>query len=195
MKAMVLLATFLGFAVLVPQQQNPDDFGLPELHKINSVSLGPSYSCRSREEAARGYENTVLFLSAYSRRRNSPDLQFNGACGSPDNFQSWTAGDDMALIADLGEMPLEKLTAHIIFDAQPVNPFDRYPKFAYSVPVQPKHTYAVLVNKSIVRGLFVFTVTGYVPNKRVDLRYAVKEYQVVDVKAQSPGFKWDANND
>ena len=77
MKAMVLLVAFLGFAALVPQAKQ-EDFGLPELHKIKTVTLAPSYSCRSQQDSARGYENTALFLSAVSRLRNTPELLFEG---------------------------------------------------------------------------------------------------------------------
>ena len=193
MKTTVLLVTFLGFAALLPQQKH-EDLGLPELHKIKTATLGPSYSCRSQPESAQGYANTALFLSDYSRRRNSPDLLFNGACGAKDYFQSVTAGDDMGVIADLGEFPLEKLSAHLIFNTRDTASFDLYSKFAQSVEVQPNHTYAVLVNREEIRALFAFTVTGYVPNKKLDLKYAVKEYQILDLRAQSPGFSWEVRN-
>lgn len=49
-----------------PRQQ---DFGLPELHKINSVTLEPSYSCRSRVDFQTGYEKTALYLSTFSRAK------------------------------------------------------------------------------------------------------------------------------
>ena len=167
------------------------DYGLPELHKIMTATLSPSYSCRS---AGTGYENTALFLSSYSRQRNSPDLLFNGACGSDDYFEASTAGDDMALIADLGRVSLEEVTAQRSFNLQNVASFSAYSLFAQSVPVRKKHTYAVLLNKREIRGLFLFTVTRYAPNQLVELRHAVKEYQILDLKAQSPGFDWAKPN-
>jgi hypothetical protein len=33
----------------------------------------------------------------------------------------------------------------------------------------------VVINKSELRGLFVFSVVGYMPNKKVDVEYAVKD--------------------
>jgi hypothetical protein len=171
------------------------DYGLPELHIIKTVTLSPSYSCRSQEENQKGYQATALFLSNYSKRRNSPDLLFNGACRGEDFFQSSTAGDDMALIADLGtDVPLEEITAQLAFNKQAVHVFDAYSKFAQNVKVEPLHTYVVLLNKREIRGLFVFTVMNYEPNQQVELKYAVKEYQVMDVKAQSPGFNWGRQN-
>jgi hypothetical protein len=189
MKAMVLLVMFLGFAALVPQQKQ-EDFALPELHKIRSTTLAPSYGCRSQQDAARGYENTALFLSSLSRRRNSPELLFDGACGGKDEIRAMTAGDDMGVIADLGEISLEKVSAHLAFNTRDVDSFDLYSKFAQAAKVELNHTYAVLIARAEIKSLFVFTVTGYVPNKRLDLKYAVKQYQVLGLRAQSPGFGW-----
>src|SRR3954469_8218001 len=187
----VALTLLLASSAAAAQQ----DYGLPELHAIKTVTLSPSYSCRSHEDFAKGYESTALFLSDYSKRRNSPDLLFNGACKSDDEFQASTAGDDMALIADLGtDVSIEQLSAHSAFNKQNVHSFPAYSKFAQTVKVEANHTYVVLLNKSEMRGLFIFTVTSYVPNRQVKIKYAVKEYQVIGVKAQSPGFSWEQQN-
>lgn len=190
----------LAFVVLsmvvsgIPQQQKPDDLGLPELHKIKTATLSPAYSCRSKQDFRKGYDKTALFLSNYSDNLNTPDLLFNGACGSEDYFQGSTAGDDMSLIADLGAIPLESVTTHLAFNTKNVHSFDFYSRFAVEAKVAANHTYAVLINKSHVRGLFLFTVVNYMPNKQVDLRYAVKEYQLLNVQAESEGFDWGARN-
>lgn len=39
--------------------------------------------------------------------------------------------------------------------------------------------------------MFLFTVVNHGPNKEVELRYAVKSYQVLDPAADSPGFDWE----
>src|SRR5258708_12884891 len=187
MKVVVLLAMVLVGGGTV-WEVRAEDLVLPALHKIKTVTLSPSYSCRPKEEFQRGYENTALFLS--TRRGNAPELLFNGACGSPDYFDSTTAGDQMGVMADLGELPLEKVTAHLAFNTHHVHSFELYSKFTQVAAVQPKHTYAVLIDRAELRSLFVFTVIGYVPNKKVDLRYAVKEYQFLQIRAQSPGFDW-----
>jgi|SRR5579864_1113726 len=194
MKAMLILApAFLALAASLPQKKQ-EDFGLPELHKIKTATLSPAYSCRSEEEFHQGYMNTALFLSAYSRRMNGPELLFNGACGASDNLEVARAGDDVGVIADLGTMPLDRLTAHLMFNPRNVASFDAYSKFAQSVKVQLNHTYAVLISRSDARCMFAFTVTGYVPNKRLDLNYVVKEYQILELKTQSPGFDWTTEN-
>jgi hypothetical protein len=192
MKRTIFVALSLLVASVGAIAQSP---GLPELHTIKTATLSPSYSCRSSDEFQQGYQKTALFLSEYSKRRNSPDLLFNGACRSEDYFEASTAGDDMALIADLGsDVSLELLSAHLAFNKQNVHSFPAYSKFAQSVKVEANHTYVVLLNKRELRGLFIFTVTNYVPNQQVDLKYAVKEYQVMDVKSESPGFSWEQKN-
>jgi hypothetical protein len=194
MKAVVFLATlFLAAAVPVPQGK-PEGFVLPELHKIKTVTLSPSYGCRSREEFKRGYENTALFLTTLSRRRNTPELVFNGACGGPDELRSMTAGDDIGVIADLGDIPLEKVTPYVAFNTHNVDSFELYSKFTQVAKVQQNHTYAVLIDRSEIRSLFVFTVIGYLPNKKLDLRYAVKLYEVLQIRDHSPGFGWNTVN-
>ena len=68
-------------------------------------------------------------------------------------------------------------------------------KFARAVKVELNHTYAVLLNASNKRGLFVLTVIDYVPNKMVTLKYAVESYQVTTSAAvSSQGFQWDQKN-
>jgi hypothetical protein len=131
------------------------------------------------------------------KRRSGPDLLFNGACGAPDYFQAATAGDDMSMIADLGAgIPLEELSAARAFNVQRQHTFAEYSKFARAVQVVADHTYAVLLNASDKRGLFVFTVTEYLPNKKVSLRYAVKSYQVMNGGqiSSAAGFDWEKKN-
>lgn len=184
----------LGLFHLVKSQDVTID--LPTLHQIKEVTLSPAYSCRPPDEFARGYENTALFLSDFTKRRNGPDLLFNGACGAEDYFQVATAGDDMSLIADLGTgVSLEQLSASRSFNVERVHSFPAYSKFAKVVKVEAGHAYAVLLNASDKRGLFVFSVTEYVRNKKVSLRYAVKSYQVMNRgHVSSVGFEWDKGN-
>ena len=193
MKAALALAALVLTAASSPTQQLRD-VRLPELHKIKTATLAPSYSCRSKEEFRRGYDQTALFLTSYGEDRNAPDLLFNGACGAEDNFQGSTAGDDMSLIADLGAVALETVTTQSAFNLKRVHSFDLYSRFAMEAKVEANHTYALLINKSEVRGLVLFSVVDYVPNKKVDLKYAVKEYQLLNVRAQSDGFDWGAKN-
>jgi hypothetical protein len=186
-----------SFVSLTAASQKNQDLGLPELHKTSSLTLGPSYGCGTGEPVQTGddsYGSSALFLSKYSHQMNAPELLFNGACGAEDYLQSSLAGDEMSLIADLGTVPLENVASQFVFNAKRVHSFDQYTKFAQVAKIQAGHTYAVVVNSSLVRGLFVFTVVDYVPNKKLDLQYAVKDYQVLSVQSQSPGFDWKKGN-
>jgi hypothetical protein len=197
MKNITLSVLAILALCLLAGGKNPEQkFGLPPLHSIKDVSLSPAYSCRSAEEFSMGYGSTALFLSDYSKQRNSPDLVFNGACGSEDYFDVATAGDDMSLIADLGaNISLEEISASRAFNLERVHAFSAYTLFARVVKVKVNHAYAVLINENDKRGLFVFTVTEHEPNKRVSLRYAVKSYQVKrGVEESSPGFGWEEKN-
>ena len=187
MNTLALLAFFLGVSAA------PDSLGLPELHRIRTATLSPSYSCRPAEEFARGYANTVLFLSAHAMKSNSPDLVFNGACGSPNYFEANTAGSDLALISDLGEaLTLEALSADQATNPKRAASEANYSSFRAVAPVRLGHTYAVLLAHSDRRALFFFTVTEFEPSKSVAIRYAVKLYEVFPTS--SPGFAWSAKN-
>ena len=158
----------------------------PVLDQVARATLGPSYSCRPKETGSeKGYLGSALFLSEYSRRRNLPELVFDGACGTEDNFISATVGGDLSLIADLGDVAIESVTSQSAFNLQGIDAFAHYSKFAQSVKVGFNHTYAAVLNGRERRGLLIFKVIGYLPNERVDLKYVVKEYQFVEVKSAS----------
>lgn len=163
---------------------------LPVLHIIQNAALSPSYSCNPAASA--GYGTTALFLSEFSRQANSPELLFNGACGSADYFDVDTNGDEMSLIADLGTTPLSAVTTQAVFNLQGVNVPADYTRFSRVAAAVQGHTYAAVINSENVRGLFVFTITRLIPNQEVDLQYDVKDYQVNAGPIQrSPGFDWN----
>ena len=144
MKSMLAIASILLIpASLIAQDKKPDP-GLPELHTIKTVTLSPTYGCRSKEEFRGGYSKTALFLSKSSDDRNSPDLLVNGACDSEDFFQDSTAGDDMSLIADLGAVPLEEVTTSKAFNFKRINSMELYSRFTQEAKVEANHTYVVL---------------------------------------------------
>lgn len=190
--AILLLLTLNVYS----QQKQKEDFGLPVLHIIKETTLSPNYGCRSAEDFKKGYAETALFVSDYSKRRNSPDLLFNGACNSEDYFEASTAGNDVALIADYGEnILIENISADKIFNLQRVAVDEAYTKFTTRSKVQKNHTYAVILTKNELRGWFVFTVTDYVKNKKVDLKYAVKMYEIYSSKVRANDFSWEKGNE
>jgi len=107
---LIALSILSGPYVTPSETVDTQEPGLPELYRIKQATLSPSYSCRSREESTKSYQQTALFLSDQSKEINAPDLLFNGACNSPDYLEANTAGDDLSLIADLGEISIEKLS-------------------------------------------------------------------------------------
>jgi hypothetical protein len=127
---------------------------------------------------------------------NSPDLLLNGACGAVNYFESSTAGDDMALIADLGpNVPVGSVSAAQAFNLRRVAGSDNESRFTRSAPVVSGHTYVVLINKSHIRGLIVFTVTTFEADKRAELDYVVKAYDIQRRLARSEGFDWERKSD
>lgn len=192
MKSLLLASMLLIAAASSPLQnpQNPQGLDLPELHKIRKTTLSPNTGCRSKEDSQPGYGAAALYLSKDSR---GPELLFYGGCGSRDLLTINMNGGDMNLIADMGKVQLEDLSADqpfiLLLDSR-----EPSVKFTFEAQIELGHTYAVLVNKSYERALFYFTVTGYLQNKRLDLRYAVEDFQLTTTKVQSPGFSWDAKN-
>jgi hypothetical protein len=69
----ICLVAFMALSAAA--QPSKDDYKLPELHTIKTVTLSPSYSCRSQAESSQGYAGAALFLSDYGKQR-SPDLLF-----------------------------------------------------------------------------------------------------------------------
>ena len=187
----LLLASVSQFA-----QDSTQKYEMPELHTIKTLTLSPSYGCREKTEFQKGYANTAVFLSGYSKQRNSPDLLFNGACKSEDYFTASTAGDDMSLIADLGaEVSLEEVSASRAFNLKRLASFAEYSKFVRDTKVELNHVYAVLLNESDKRGLFLFKVVEHVLNQKVTLKYAVKSYQITpNGQIRSEGFDWEKAN-
>lgn len=165
--------------------------GLPELHSVKTATLGASYSCRSKEEFDSGFRKTALFLSTHGVETNSPDLLFNGACGAENRFDVTFAGDDMSLVADLGAVAIERVTARNAFNIAGGATGPNISRFARDAKVEQGHTYAVVVNHSDRRGLFVFTVDRFVPDQTVVIRYDVKSYQITERVVQSAGFDWE----
>jgi hypothetical protein len=187
MRPTFFLAAFIPFAHAQTPATPP---GLPLLRAIKTATLSPSYSCRSKQEFDKGYGNTALFLSTPGVEVNSPDLLFNGACGSENYFDVSLAGDEMSLIADLGAVPIEQVTAQKAFHMMGGTMGRNFSRFALAAKVEQGHTYAVVVNQADRRGLFVFTVDEYVPDRKVVIRYDVKNYQIIQLVAQSAGFDW-----
>ncbi|HEY2363176.1 MAG TPA: hypothetical protein VGK36_18795 [Candidatus Angelobacter sp.] len=189
MKFLLLAASLLLTASPALVHNKPRDFGFPELHKIQRITLSRSYSCPVPTEPQQGYANQMLFLSSYSRQRNSPELLFFAACSGPEYFTSATSGDQLDVLYDFGAVRLDGLIASDVFGLSHTT--SAKAGFRQDVKVQSGHTYAVLINKGDIRGFFFFQVVNYVPNQKLDLEYVVMDYSIYHVEQIAPGFDWD----
>ncbi|CAF4994187.1 unnamed protein product [Rotaria sp. Silwood1] len=178
--------TFLSLFIYVAVATS---FTLPELHVIKKVSFKYPYS---RQPGPLSYEGSALFLTDYGLLRNMPDLLYNGACGSDNTFDVMLAGDDFGVLTDLGDVPLEQVTASKAFNYERISGKDN--TFASTVKVVNRHTYAALLAKSEIRALFVFRVENYEPSGPATISYAVKQYGIVQSIQEAPGFSWDEEN-
>ena len=176
------MAGLIAFALLVvtvPQAQAPNP--QPQIGVSRTVELTPSYSCRPKEEFRRGYQKTALFLTEEMRVRNSPDLVFNGACGSQNYLHASTHGANYSVIADLSTKPAAAAAGKqrlMQLDARDDRDALKKMGFEDDAAVVPGHTYAILLHKHGVRGLMIVTVTKHVQDKGVELTYEVLDYQV-----------------
>ncbi|MGE0104698.1 MAG: VWA domain-containing protein [Blastocatellales bacterium] len=162
------------------------DAEMPILNRLSRATLTSSTACRSQENPKPEDQQAALYLAPQTRQPGSiPDLVFRGTCGSPDYFVAAVASDDLSMIADLGDVPVEDVTAHSALNSQ----------FVRSAKVDFNHTYAVLLNRDNLRGLFIFRVIGYLPNERADLVFAVKHYQSLNPAGTSAGFDWMRRNE
>jgi hypothetical protein len=176
MKRLTIFALLL---LMTPNAMTQIPGASPKPGVKRTVTLTPSYSCRSAADFSQGYQNTALFLSASMKYLNSPDLLFNGACGSEDYFQSSTHGDNRSLVADLasGSVTPEILAINSSKAQLDARALDKL-GFKQDAMVVPGHTYAALLDKHGVRALFVFTVNDYVKNTLVSISYEVLDYRI-----------------
>jgi hypothetical protein len=167
---------------------------LPQLHQIEEYTFQAPYSCNNGDL---NYEKSALFLSQYSKSRNSPDLLFNGSPSSDYScskfyVSSVTAGDDFALISDLGNVSLESVNASKAFNYSRIVGQDNI--FKQDMLVVVGHTYTVLVAKSEIRALYAFTVESISLSGEMKIKYAVKSYAIQTTKTESIGFDWEKEN-
>lgn len=180
MNLSLALTLLLGLTLAAPQStgvDRPAPSTLPELNRVRAIALSPAYSCRPKEEFARGYEGTALFLSEASRAINTPDLLFDGACGSNNYFQVATSLGDFGLIADIGlGKSLAGLSEERALNYVGLAGSEVDTRFAPSAYIATGHTYVVVLNRREVRGLYALTVTRFEPDKRVEFSYVVLSY-------------------
>ncbi len=189
MKTILLLLLVLALVGCDPEGSDPNQdlegMDLPELHQIMTHDFAFPYSCEDEDSDLEGYDGAALFLSGLSFDINSPELLYDGACGST-NYFLVAAGGKFGFIADLGPVELESLTANDwSYSNEGLNDFQP------SAEVVEGHTYAVVSATGESRALFYFHVDEFEQDGEASIRYAVKFYEVYDFRAQSEGFDWD----
>lgn len=94
------------------------------------------------------------------------------------------------MLANLGAIPLENITAHNSFNTKNIFGYDN--AFYQNVNAKEGATYVVLINKAEFRGLMAFNVESITQpnNSAMKISYAVLEYETMNVVEQSPGFSW-----
>lgn len=152
----------------------------PQTNVRKAVAFSQTYSCRSDEDFHnKGYDGTALFLSDSMKKLNSPDLVFNGACGSKNYFESATHGANYSVIADITATDLTSLLLSLS-SIKDKNDFKALEKLGFKdkAAAVSEHSYVVLLNKHGINGMFVFTVTDLVPDRRAVISYEVLDYQI-----------------
>lgn len=163
---------------------NPID--LPALHRIRTVEVQTAYSCDG------DYETSAVFLTRYSEAKNAPDLLLNGTCNGEKYIHADTAGDDFALISDLGKINLKDVTASKSFNFARRAGMDN--SFKRDMPIKEGHAYAVLTSKSDIRSLVIYKVVKLAENGAATLKYVAKSYSLQEQVVSSPGFSWKSKN-
>jgi hypothetical protein len=157
---------------------------LPTLHEIKTHTFEATY------ENGGSYETSALFITEYAKQRNSPDLLFRGWNDDVSVVAS-TAGDDFSVISDLGLVSIDSVSALKSFNYENVVGRDNI--FKQTMPVKSGRTYVVLSTKRDVRSLWVFQVERLKDGK-MQIRYAVKSYSVIEASQESEGFDWNKGN-
>ena len=182
----LLLSMLIGYAASAAVKMN-----LPPLNTIQEFRFQYPYSCRPSSSSS-PYDGSGLFLSDKTIASNDPDLLYNGACGAKDYFQATVGGISFAVIADLGDVPLENVTSSRAFNYLRTVGMDNI--FRETSPVVIGHTYAVLSTRQQTHSLFAIQVVDYQKNGPMQIRYAVREYSVIETVQTSPGFSWEEPN-
>ena len=182
---LLLINTAFSMGATPPKKDGAS--ALPLLHEIKRVTLETPYSCNG------SYKKSALFLSSYSKDRNSPDLLYNGACNPGDNYiEASTAGDDFSLISDLGNISLTEVTAAKSFNFQ--RTVGKNNNFKATQEIKVGHVYVVLTSKSEIRSLVAYKVVDQTIDGKMTLEYAVKSYSIQYTTEESKGFDWEQKN-
>lgn len=155
------------------------------LHEVKTKVFGRPYSCGldAGEKFNYSYEKSALFITDYSKQRNSPELLFEAYRTYGDkscyNFHvmSSTVVGDVSFIVDLGNVSLEEALRQSEFGSL---------NFKEKQPVVPNHTYLVVLGKREIQAIYAFRVVSLGSELGTDnsmvIEYAVKNYSAPGVE-------------
>lgn len=170
---------------------NVDLNGLPQLHVIKPHVFEVPYSCNGTSPS--DMKKSALFLSEEAKLSGRASVILNGVCDAAPYFSVATEGADFGLIAALGDVPLETVSAARAFNyekaATKENTFRKVVSFA------PNQTFVALVSRTNGRELLVFRVRSAeaagASFKNIRIEYVVRDYRVFNEVAASSGFDWN----
>ena len=171
-----ILVVFLviGGNTIVPLDAN----NVPILYLISDYKLSFPLECGN-------YSTSALFLSPFSQDLNIPELIYNGGCDpeSQGFLQAASTGSDIGFISDMGDLPLDAISAHTVTTSSPKT-------FEY---IQNQHTYAISVAHEGIRAVFTIAVTSYEMGGPLTFDYAILLYEVHGLVSMNPEFSWPLN--
>jgi hypothetical protein len=163
-----------------PSVNNGTASAWPVLNVIQRAVLEAPYKCRGYD-----YDQSGLYLSNYTAALDSPDLLYDGSCYRP-LFTSVIEYDDFGFISNIGNVPLNDLTAQAaLANTVPLKS---------ALDVTANSTYIVFESKQHVRSMFAFKVTDMTQNLQLTIDWVPLFFAKEDITAFSPGFSWSAKN-
>ncbi|MDG0816454.1 hypothetical protein [Bdellovibrio svalbardensis] len=150
---------------------------LPTLNTIKTVALSGS---RDEDQT----KNFRLYLSSYAYKGNDPELVLTTNKTDFVVMQSGYQGPNLSFLADIGDTNLENITLKNAIVPDLIT--GRTHNFSKAVLLQVNHTYSVILNTTVARGVLVFRVDA-IRNGEVIISYAVKQYDVMTKVESSEG--------
>lgn len=168
-----------------------DTSSLPQLHVIKPHVFEVPYSCNGTQPS--DLNKSALFLSEEARLAGRASVILNGVCDAAPYFSTPTEGADIGLMAVLGDVPLETVSASRAFRYKKGMTDDNV--FKKIANFSPNQTFVAFLSRTTGRELIVFRVRSAEaagPSfKNVRIEYIVRDYRVFNETGASVGFDWN----
>ena len=191
MKAILLVLTLI---LSIPAFALENPFPLPELHKIKTFIIDHSLNC-TPEDNGIGFQITPT--SKFTHYSNAFI-----ACSSIDGSKLLEIypspyGDNFGLVADLGDTPIESVTAAKAFYLE--NRAGKENIFRRASEIKENHTYAIIEATGEYRALWIMRVLR-LPNVNagdkhpIIIQFVVKSFYLFQNIDQALDFDWNREN-